>query len=204
MASNMIRIGISVEGETEEIFIETVLEPYLSAKGIYIKPILMRGNVSVDRVKDQLKRFANNYDHVTTLYDFYGFKKKADDESKESLENRIMEAVDEWIKPKLIPYIQMYEFEGLLFSCPDAMARGLDEPGVKKWCQDVLSEFSDNPEKINNSVESAPSKILEKKINYYNKTTHGPNIANKTGIEKIREKCAGFDAWLKKLEALAV
>ncbi len=197
----MVRIGISVEGKTEEYFIKSVLGPHLLAKGIYIKPILMNGNVSVDRVKDQLKRFANNYDHVTTLYDFYGFKKKADNESKESLENRIKEAVDAWVKPKLIPYIQMYEFEGLLFSCPDAMARGLDEPDVKAWCQGILNKFNGNPEKINNSVASAPSKRLGSETGY-RKMRHGLDIANKTGIKKIREKCAGFNEWLNKLEAL--
>ncbi len=202
MVSKVIRIGISVEGQTEERFIKTVLGPYLFAKDVDITPFLMGGNVSVDRVKDQLKRFANNYDHVTTLYDFYGFKKKADDESKESLENRIKEAVDAWVKPKLIPYIQMYEFEGLLFSCPDAMADVLGEPGVKAWCQGVLKKFSGNPEKINNSVESAPSKRLKKKTGYKN-MIHGPNIAKEIGIEKIREKCAGFNEWLKELEALA-
>ncbi len=202
----MVRIGISVEGETEEYFIKYVLVPYLSANGIDIdiKPIPMGGNVSVDRVKDQLKRFANNYDYVTTLYDFYGFKKKADNESKESLENRIKEAVDAWVKPKLIPYIQMYEFEGLLFSCPDAMAHVLDEPDVKAWCQDVLDKFNGNPEKINNSVESAPSKRLKKKRKDYRKMRHGLDIAQKIGIKKIREKCTGFNEWLKELEALAV
>ncbi len=199
----MVRIGISVEGKTEVRFIKLVLVPYLSAKDIYITPILMNGNVSVDRAKYELTRLAKNYDYVTTLYDFYGFKKKADNESKESLENRIKEAVDAWVKPKLIPYIQMYEFEGLLFSCPDAMACVLDEPDVKAWCQDVLNTFSGNPEKINDSVASAPSKRLEKKTGY-RKTTHGPNIAKETGIKKIRGKCAGFNEWLNKLEALAV
>ncbi len=65
-----------------------------------------------------------------------------------------------------------------------------------------MKKFSGNPEKINDSVESAPSKRLEEKTGY-RKTTHGPDIAKETGIKKIRGKCAGFNEWLDKLEALA-
>lgn len=199
----MVRIGISVEGPTEERFIKIVLAPYLLSKGIYITPISMDGNVSIDRIKDELKKIANNFDYVTTFYDFYGFKSKTDHEDKGSLEKRIMDAVHGGVKPKLVPYIQMYEFEGLLFSCPEAMESGLNEPGTKEWCQEVLDEFSRNPEVINNSFETAPSKRLETHTGY-RKTTHGPNIAKETGIEKIREMCTGFDTWLSNLEALAV
>lgn len=199
----MVRIGISVEGPTEERFIKVVLGPYLSAKGIYITPISLGGDVSVDRAKSELQKMANSFDFVTTIYDFYGFKNKAIDESKASLELRLEGAVHEGVKAKLIPYIQMYEFEGILFSCPEAMERGLNEYGVKEWSQSVLDEFNGEPETINNSVQTAPSKRLIKKTGY-RKTTHGPNIAAEIGIEKIREKCNGFNEWLNKLEALEI
>ena len=198
----MVRIGISVEGSTEERFIKAVLAPYLSVKDIYITPISMDGNVSVDRVKGELKKIANNFDYVTTLYDFYGFKKKKDNEDRGSLEKRLEDAVHEGVKPKLIPYIQMYEFEGILFSCPESMERGLNESGVSAWCQGVLDDFHENPETINDSAETAPSKRLGQETGY-RKTTHGPNIAKETGIDKIREMCSGFNEWLTKLEKLA-
>ncbi|MFT7560371.1 MAG: hypothetical protein ACI93R_002290 [Flavobacteriales bacterium] len=197
----MVRIGISVEGPTEERFVKAVLAPYLFGKGIYITPISMGGDVSVDRAKGELKKMANSFDYLTTLYDFYGFKKKADNESKANLEQRLENAVHNGVKPKLIPYIQMYEFEGILFSCPEAMERALNESGVKEWCQGVLDDFNGNPETINNSIETAPSKRLEKETSY-RKTTHGPNIAQEIGIDKIRKKCIGFNEWLNKLEAL--
>lgn len=197
----MVRVGISVEGPTEERFVKAVLGPYLSNKGVYLTPVSMGGDVSVDKARAELKKIASSFDFVTTLYDFYGFKNKIDGETKESLENRIKETVHNGVKSKLISYVQMYEFEGILFSCPDAMERGLNEGGVKGWCEDVLREFDGNPEHINNSVHTAPSKRLEKNTGY-RKTTHGPNIAKEIGIDKIREKCLGFDEWLRKLEAL--
>ncbi|BFM50669.1 DUF4276 family protein [Marinomonas sp. THO17] len=197
----MVRIGISVEGSTEERFVKRVLGQYLATKGIYMTPISMGGDVNVERAKNELKKIANNFDFVTTLYDFYGFKKRLDGESKEDLENRLMDSAHEAIRSKFIPYVQMYEFEGLLFSCPESMERGLNESGVQQWCQNVLAEFNDNPESINNSVETAPSKRLLKHTKY-RKTTHGPNIAAEIGIPKMREMCIGFHEWLCKIENL--
>jgi hypothetical protein len=198
----MVRIGISVEGPTEERFVKAVLAPYLQTKRIYITPISMGGDVNIDRVKSELKKIGNSFNYVTTLYDFYGFKKKLDGENKAGLESRITDAVHEGVKAKLVPYIQMYEFEGILFSCPESMERGLNESGVENWCKDVLELFGGNPEAINDSVETAPSKRLQKHTGY-RKTTHGPNIAKEIGIEKIREMCTGFNDWLTLLEGLA-
>jgi hypothetical protein len=199
----MVRVGLSIEGPTEERFVKAVLAPYLATKDIFITPISMGGDVNVDRVRSELKNISPSFDYVSTLYDFYGFKKKREGDNKESLEQHIFDVVHENIKPKLIPYIQMHEFEGLLFSCPEGMERGLNEAGVKEWCQSILDSFDRDPEKINNSPETAPSKRLEKETSY-RKTTHGPNIAKEIGIEKIREMCTGFNEWLNKLEALAL
>ena len=74
-AARMVRVGISVEGTTEERFVEMVLSPYLAQKNIYITPISMNGDVKLDRVKNELKKIGNSFDYVTTFYDFYGFRK---------------------------------------------------------------------------------------------------------------------------------
>lgn len=196
----MVRIGISVEGLTEEIFVKKVLYPYLAPKGIDITPISMGGGVNVDKIKSELKKMANSFDYVTTLYDFYGFRNKDAHETKDSLETKISGATHKGVKPKLIPYVQMYEYEGLLFSCPTSMENILNETGVKDWAAEILKEFKDDPEAINNSTETVPSKRLGARTGYL-KTTHGPNIASEIGIDKIRKMCRGFDAWLGKLES---
>jgi hypothetical protein len=38
----------------------------------------MKGNISIDRVSGKLNRLIHNFDFVTTLYDFYGFKRLSD------------------------------------------------------------------------------------------------------------------------------
>ena len=95
----------------------------------------------------------------------------------------------------------MYEFEGLLFSSPEHIAVVLQGESLKVWANNILISFNNNPEKVNNSVETAPSKRLEKFTNY-RKTTHGPNIAQQIGLEKMRTMCTGFNDWLTELEKL--
>ena len=197
----MVRVGISVEGLTEERFVLAILTPYLAPKNIYVTPINMRGNVNIDRVRSELKKMAKDFDYVTTLYDFYGFQKKEKNEDKESLEQKLLDGVHDSIKRKLIPYVQMYEYEGLLFSCPDSIGEILQEPDAAKKANEILNQFNNNPESINDSPETAPSKRLTKQT-AYRKTTHGPDIAKAIGIQKIRSKCQGFDQWVSKLEEL--
>jgi len=197
----MVRIGISVEGTTEERFIKIVLAPYLLQKGIDVTPVSINGNVSVDRVRHELENLAYSFNYVTTFYDFYGFKRKVEGETKTTLESRIKESIKEGLRGKLIPYIQMYEFEGLLFSSPEAIALVLQNESLNAWATKILKDFNNNPEKVNDSPETAPSKRLEKFTNY-KKTTHGPNIAEQIGLAKMRDMCSGFNDWLTELEGL--
>ena len=70
------------------------------------------------------------------------------------LEQRIFERVDSkinrsWDQSRVIPYVQQYEFEGLLFSDVDAFANAIDasEESIKKLLH-VRKKFS-TPEDIN-------------------------------------------------------
>ncbi|MFT4925063.1 MAG: hypothetical protein ACI8WB_001153 [Phenylobacterium sp.] len=198
----MVRLAISVEGPTEERFVISVLAPYLLARGIFMQPISLGGNVSVDRIKHEIGKLIYSFDYVTTLYDFYGFRKKAADETKESLEKKIAVGLNHQLSHRFIPYIQMYEFEALLFTSPEAIGAVFNRDDLVGWAQDILSQFNGNPEAINDSVQTAPSKRFEQHTPY-RKTTHGPDIARAIGIDKIRQCCAGFDDWLNCLEGLA-
>ncbi|WP_347988164.1 DUF4276 family protein [Methylomonas sp. AM2-LC] len=197
----MVRVGISVEGITEERFIKTLLVPYLQSKGIFVTPVPMNGNISVDRVSYELEKLAYSFDYVTTFYDFYGFKHKHASETKETLQSKIKESIKDHLQRKLLPYIQMYEFEGLLFSSPEAIAAVLQNESHLTWANSILAEFDYNPEKVNDSRETAPSKRFENNT-HYRKTTHGPDIAERIGLVKLREMCLGFDQWLTALERL--
>lgn len=201
----MVSVGVSVEGPTEERFIKIVLAPYLRGKGIFLKPISMNGSIGVDRIRSELQKMAYDYDYVTTFYDFYGFKNLVVKESKQSLEQKIKQHAHDSIQQKLIPYVQMYEYEGLLFTCPTAIKNALTskdrKTDIEHWANKICSNFNNEPEKINNSPQTAPSKRLEAQTNY-KKIIHGPNIAKEIGIERIRQKCPNFNEWVANLEKL--
>ena len=178
----MVRIGISVEGLTEERFVKTVLCLYLADMQIYITAVSMDGVVNIDKVRNEVKKIAFSFDYVTTLYDFYGFSRKEEGVTKESLQRRLVDAMHETIRERFIPYVQMYEFEGLLFSSPEVIAIALNQEQLNEWAAEILNEFNHNPESINNSVETAPSKRLEYNPTY-RKSTHGPDIAKEIGLK---------------------
>lgn len=52
----MVRVGISVEGVTEERFVKMVLAPYLAHKQIFVTAISIGGDVKLDRIKAELKK----------------------------------------------------------------------------------------------------------------------------------------------------
>lgn len=201
----MVRLAVSVEGQTEERFIKEVIVPHLENREIYTEPILLGsggGGVSIPRVRKDLISLLGSFDKVTTFYDFYGFSGKKRTESKESLERKILESV-EHSRGKLIPYVQMYEFEGLLFSSPETMEENIPpHKGLSGWAQQVVNKFGGKPELINDSEHSAPSKRLESKTEY-RKTIHGPLVAREIGLEVLRRKCPGFGKWLSELENLS-
>ncbi|MEK8017552.1 MAG: DUF4276 family protein [Candidatus Parabeggiatoa sp.] len=87
-----------------------------------------------------------------------------------------------------------------MFSSPSAIATVLQQDEIKPWAESILHQFNGNPELINNSSQTAPSKRLA--TTPYRKTTHGPNIAKEIGLDVLRQKCKGFGNWLSLLEAL--
>jgi hypothetical protein len=107
---------------------------------------------------------------------------------------------------RLLPYIQLHEFEALLFA---DVARFdwefIDHDKAIENLQDVRRQFT-SPEHINYGQMTAPSKRIIAEIpEYYGrKTSAGPLIAAKIGLEVLRQQCPHFGEWLGKLEALSV
>lgn len=203
----MIRLAISVEGRTEEEFVNTVLTDHLRDKDVEPIPISLGGNVTVERLASDMAKLLWNFDRVTSLVDFYGFRNK-DTATREELEQRIQRAVEEkvnrsWDQSRLIPYVQKHEFESLLFSDVDAFARIRDAP---EECVEELRRIRllfPTPEDINDSSETAPSKRIKRLIPRYDKVVHGSIIARETGLQNIRAECRRFNAWMTRMESLS-
>ena len=153
-----------------------------------------------------MARLYPNFDAVTSLVDFYGFRGKGDrtvDELEEHLAQEIQKKVSSgWDQRKVIPYVQKHEFEGLLFSdvsafsvMPVATGPLVEELG------EVRSSFP-NPEDINDNADTAPSKRIKSIVPGYQKVVDGTLIARETGLDAIRAECPRFAEWLAKLESL--
>lgn len=211
----MKTLCIVCEGPTEVEFVKACLTPHLQNFGLFAYPSLIQsragnhrgGRVTVERLVKHLSHEFHATDRITTLVDFYGFQ-DAGDRSRAQLEADILDGMAKrttgFDARFVLPYVQMYEFEGLLFS--DIEQFQFVQDGWSQKSRAALLQICNafaSPEDINNSRDTAPSKrILSIFSNgEYSKTEHGPMIAEAIGLEKMRCTCTQFDAWLKKLEA---
>lgn len=210
----MIRVCVICEGPTEVEFVNRCLEPYLrpsgvSAYGTILSAKLRRhpgGRVTVGRLATKISLHYSEADRVTTLVDFYGFRDRGG-RSRAELEADILAGAARvttgYDARFVLPYVQMYEFEGLLFTDPQAFEWVEDgwNDYTKRKLEAVTQEFS-SPEEINDSRETAPSKRIERIFEgAYSKTEHGPLIAESIGIDAICATCPAFREWVGKLQA---
>lgn len=215
----MKRLLIIVEGDTEKEFVNNILAPYLFSKGI--------GNVQCFKIKHS-KGGLSKYEHlkkdilnslyednviVTTLIDFYALPKdfpkyeeaiKLEDKltSVEFLENAIkkdIEHIQQKTFDNLVPYIQLHEFEALIFSSKIGIEK-LFTPKEANFngFEKIFNTYS-NPEEINNDPNNAPSKRLKTLIKGYNKFVNGIMIIDEIGIDIILSKCPRFSNWISFL-----
>ncbi|MEO5326718.1 MAG: DUF4276 family protein [Magnetococcus sp. THC-1_WYH] len=222
----MIRIHVICEGQTEEMFVNEVLSQFFQPKNIRLdasligKPGHKGGNFKFDRLFNDVKTrlLGDKKSFCTTFFDFYKlpekFPGKAEangcvgiDKKANCLQNALIKQLhgelgEEPLR-RFIPYVQMYEFEALLFSDPSQLAKGIYQLDLATALQEVRDAFA-TPEEINNSIETAPSKRIEKLYSAYDKPIHGSLAAIEIGLKTIRKECHRFDAWLSRLETLGL
>lgn len=211
----MIRVCIVCEGQTEVEFVKICLAPYLLNSQVIAYPSLLQspsgnhrgGRVTVERLVKFISHQYHQTDRITTLVDFYGFQ-DSDGRNRAQLEAAILAFVaasTTGYDPRFVlPYVQMYEFEGLLFTSPDAFEWVEDGwSNETKFELEAVAQAFATPEEINNSRETAPSKRILKIFpeGTYSKTEHGPLIAESIGVDAIRAKCPAFNEWVGKLQA---
>lgn len=220
----MTRVHIICEGQTEERFVKNILGDYFANKGIYLIPSLIGrpghkgGNVKFDRLFYDIKnRLLSEKDaYCTTFFDFYRLDEKFPGKNEAILQNGSRNKSDILLKAfmdalqskggledslwRFIPYVQLYEFESLLFSNVVTLANEIDE-NIFNQLQKIRVEF-DSPEEINNSIETAPSKRIIKLFKQYDKVTYGSIVAHAIGLDVIRKECPLFNTWLIEIEKL--
>ena len=218
----MKRLIIIGEGQTEQSFCNDVLKPYFLKKNIVVfNPTIKKskgGIVVWEKLKKQIETHLKQDScvFVTLLIDYYGIKDKHEfpkwNESKtiinkpdrmDFLEKEMYDRIDYSLRNRFIPYIQLHEFEALLFSDKDVFEKSfeIDEFADYNYLLKTISDFS-NPEDINDRPDTAPSKRLERIIRDYRKVIYGSAIAQDIGLHKIMLKCPRFKAWIQLLESV--
>jgi Domain of unknown function (DUF4276) len=219
----MKRILILVEGFTEEAFIKRVLAPYLLQKGIVLQctiittkkvvdgPNFVGGLANYSKFKNDVVNLLgdSNAVAVTTFIDFYGLPQDFPGRANVPLGtpydqvSHVEESLScEINNIRFIPFLALHEFEAYLFVEPSVVQEMFPDKSCVDQLNFIKGSFA-NPEEINDSPMTAPSKRLSAIFGgEYQKVTHGPLVTGVVGIEKIRSECPHFDSWLTRLESL--
>lgn len=213
----MRQILILVEGQTEEQFVKNVLNPYLNNLDIHLTPTIINTKIvkggnnfkggisSYEQVKRDISRLVrSSTTAVTTFIDYYGLPNSFPGSEKTgSSIDKVIAIEDAFFDDigaaTFIPYVQIHEFEALLFSSLAGFEYNFPEDKRSlKSISDIIGSYS-NPEDINDNPSTAPSKRLIAIYPQFSKTFHGPLIAIENKLEIVLEKCPHFSEWVQKL-----
>lgn len=215
----MARVIIIAEGTTEEKFCKEIIFPYFYNKELYdIAVSILPSKITAsgkrykggDIKSDKILKFAKQYLNsasVTTFIDYYGINPEflgyqdslaltSIVEKKECIEKALKEELTDF---RFFPYVQMYEFEGLLFSDIDEFVWIEDDKNKITTLKQSVTTFP-TPEHINNSKVTAPSKRIEQIFPSYGKTSDGIIVAEAIGMTTILSKCNYFKEWIDRIE----
>ena len=225
----MTRVHVLCEGQTEETFTRRVLAPDLAPRGVYLYPQLFGGrggDIRWPRIRKDILAIlrSDRGARCTTFIDYYGRGRGFPGEEetrranttvarKQALEAAMMADIAQELgaheaQRRFLPYVQMYEFEALLFVGARLLAlvievnNDVEDSRVAQQLQAVRDAFA-SPEDINDSPTTAPSKRILAVCPSYRKVFDGTRVASQLTIAAIRRECALFDAGVGRLEALS-
>jgi len=223
----MIRLCLTVEGQTEEGFVRDILLPHLLQFDVLTVTRLVEFSRSKGRInRGGVRKYVNikhdilswakecsgndvRFSSMLDLYalpsDWPGFADAREIKDPytrvRTLETAMGDDLGDW---RFTPHIQLHEFEALLFA--DASKFAVFYVDSRR----ALSELSTiansvtSPELIDDGPTTAPSKQIIARLPQYEreKPLAGPQIAAEIGLATMREKCPHFDQWIRQLEQL--
>lgn len=210
----MKTIIIICEGETEVEFCR-LLNEFLGYENYSISPRDLKGNCHWERIKNLVEKSLKSQKSaiVTTMIDYYGRKANTFPEQSKAnsindirkkvdfLEQAMRDDIDSSLKDRFIPYLQLHEFEAMLFHNYEAFDKNFsDEECKKNEIQKILQQFPD-PEMINDSPLTSPSHRLENIITGYHKFIYGNLLAETIGLRNIYSENQHFREWIDKIKS---
>ena len=219
----MIRLNITAEGFSEERFVTDILRVHLLDFNIYtdVRKVLTNrklrkrgGIVGYHKFKNDVTQWFKECPdvHHTTFIDLYGLSTDFPGHltTKHLQPYQRVTAMEKLLSKdlgfrKFIPYIQLHEYEALMYSDTTEMETWLSLYNkIPKNCfTDIRKSVTDaNPELINESPQTAPSKRILQLCDTYDKVDDGILILKEIGLSKLRTECKHFNEWLTILENL--
>ena len=224
----MKRLIVICEGRSEVNFIKNVISCEFS-DNISFEPRTIPtgknpnggnakgGSLDYDRVRkyiiNTLKEIGSSREgsFVTTFFDYYKlsnkFPKFNQATQKKDIYKTISELEEAFYKDicdnRFIPYIQLHEFESLIFCDIEKLfeKEDINQKNLTNL-KNTLSNFGNNPELINGGYKTAPSKVILNNFSGYQKTLHGYTALSKIGIGEICNQCKHFREWIAKIKSI--
>jgi hypothetical protein len=224
--SDYIYLHVLAEGQAEREFAQKTLAPYFPSAKIMVdsrcvptskKKHKKGGGDSYLKIKNDLTRWIaeekGRRPYFTTMLDLYalptdfpGFEASlniADPYKRVAfLEQAFLKDID---YRKFILYIQLHEFEALLFANPEILLS--EYPNAAKQVEklkEIVANYDGNPEAINTGNTTAPSKRIISLIPEYEygKVSMGAVLAGKEGVASLQQRCQHFSDWINKIQSL--
>ena len=214
-------IHVLAEGQTEVEFVKQVLCGYFIKYDLLLdsravetsrdSQKIYRGGLSTYvKARTDLKRWMKERprDYFTSMFDFYrlptdfpgmNHSAKSNLAKVKHIEREFAADID---FQRFIPYIQMHEFEALLFT-DITFLKG--ELFGKDTAIEALSDETKHllPEDINNGPTSSPSKRILSKLPNYDKVVNGVSVTKAIGVDALCNACPHFKEWIEALKTLA-
>ena len=215
----MVRLHVVVEGQTEETFVRDILAPVVGEASVFAD--VHRVTTGRRRSKSYRGGFLR-YAHLrrdlelwmsedrgvdswfTTMVDLYRLPQDVPGYSgSRSIADPVKRVrfLEDALKADLghrqfIPYIQLHEFEALLFSGPASFAAAFpDEYGAVAELGRIRRSAA-SPEHIDDGIGTSPAERIRGLLPQYTKAVHGPIIAGRIGLARMRKECAHFNEWI--------
>ena len=226
----MMRLGVHVEGQTEEQFVNELLASHLYGQGfsqvwarLYGKARRRGRGTAWPAVRGEIVRHLKEDKTIiaTTMVDYYGMPQSGSrawprrvtaaslplPQRAKAVEDALSADIEremgsEFDRRRFIPFVMMHEFEALLFSDCRRLASGIDRLDLADAFQRIRDAFS-SPEAIDDSPDTAPSKRVAALVPGYQKPLFGIVAALEIGLATMRSECPHFDCWITRLERLA-
>jgi hypothetical protein len=213
------RLHLLLEGQTEELIVRNVLEPYLDSTGWLVGHSIVatsrpacgpahRGGVtSWGKLRREITRLLTDrgLDVLTTVIDYYGLPADvpgmATRPSGDALcrvrhvEHELAASIGD---PRFLPHLTLHEIETWVFAAAQQLGELYGDAALVERLKADIADAG-GVEFVNDGPVTAPSNRLGRYRPGYAKTVDGPLAVAELGLSALRGQCPHLDAWLTAL-----